>query len=478
MTNHLIGAGKIDPHPLSFLDKNGRLFKIKGEFYRGINLERAAFYESLFTTKIIDKVVSEKLLVPTEICDLEIQGYPLILQHYSIPFISYPHEWCDLMLKDAANVFLQLNIELQPYNAISFDARSLNIVFDGSHPLFVDFCAILPIDESMLWERHIYNLFYSYFLYPLTLMSHGYGRIARCLMQESYYLPKKLRQSELEALKLEASTLNLKAYTNKLISFLSKFIPVHLKKKLKKNLKSASNQNSAQKKFFLNLQKQVNQLELTDPPEKQYRCFDLFYSESLEPAKDWTLKQENINRILCDLKPDSVLDLDSNKGWYAQLAAHHGSKVIAFDTDEFYVRKLYRDARQKNAYILPLIMNWMSPSFNLHNQFFPPVHERLNADLVLGLTLVQHLIFNRYHSLETTVSKLSDFSHRWLVVEYVPKEELVNFISPQDQYTMEWWQTTDWYTLDQFIDILKLKFSKIEIFPSHSASTKILLCEK
>ena len=85
-------------HPLSMVDRNGRLFWFKGELYRGISSDNALFYRNLFERGIVQELIKDNLLVETEITDLHSDEWVLILKHKIIPFVTYPHEWCNLML--------------------------------------------------------------------------------------------------------------------------------------------------------------------------------------------------------------------------------------------------------------------------------------------------------------------------------------------------------------------------------------------
>ena len=80
-------------HP-SGIDPSGRLFWFEGQVYRGVAAERAGFHRGLFDRGIIQRLVESKLLVETELTDLQVEGYPLVLKLRTIPFVSYAYEWC------------------------------------------------------------------------------------------------------------------------------------------------------------------------------------------------------------------------------------------------------------------------------------------------------------------------------------------------------------------------------------------------
>src|SRR5215469_9973729 len=97
-----LDRSEVDFHPRSGLDWSGRVFWWKGGLYRAIKSERVSFYEQLLSAGFIRDLVQRQLLIDTELTDLELDGYGLVLRHRTVPFVSYCYEWCGEMLKTAA----------------------------------------------------------------------------------------------------------------------------------------------------------------------------------------------------------------------------------------------------------------------------------------------------------------------------------------------------------------------------------------
>jgi hypothetical protein len=167
-------------HRLSFADTNGRLFWWKEELYRGIGPKRQDLYNRLLEPGVVQNLIKEGLLVDTEVSLLSMNDYPLILKHRVIPFVSYVYEWSSLMLKDAALALIEIEMRLAQEGLTLQDAHPWNILFNGSKPIYVDFCSIVPAQPNTLWPAA--GEFYRFFIYPLQLMSHGHSRIARWLL--------------------------------------------------------------------------------------------------------------------------------------------------------------------------------------------------------------------------------------------------------------------------------------------------------
>ena len=154
------------------------------------------------------------------------------------------------------------------------------------------------------------------------------------------------------------------------------------------------------------------------------------------------------------------------------MAALLGSKVVAFDSDEACIAQLYHDAKEKNLPILPLLMDFRfpSPGYGLCDKGGLPATVRFQCDLVLALALVHHVVFEGHFNFELIAKGLSDFSRRWLLVEFVPKE---------DRFVSQWWSPRySWYTLDNFMKELTHQFRSVRIYSSHPAPRVLLLCEK
>src|SRR5262245_19903229 len=177
-----IPADEVEFHEAYLGDPNGRLFRWRGELYRGIADHRADFYLGLFENGAVDRLIATGHLVTTYLTDFQLDGYALVLKHGRIPFVSYPFCWSGSMLKDAALLTLDLAIELARYGLMMQDAHPFNVLFDGCRPQFVDFTSIVPAGERPIWA--VNGQFHRIFTWPLHMMARGHGRIARSLLRE------------------------------------------------------------------------------------------------------------------------------------------------------------------------------------------------------------------------------------------------------------------------------------------------------
>jgi SAM-dependent methyltransferase len=468
MSANEISLEEIEFHRLSFADSNGRVFWWNGQLYRGISVERRDLYCKLLESGVVQNLIKRGLLVETEVSPFSMNNYPLILKHRVVPFVSYAYEWPSLMLKDAALALIEIAIELAHEGLILHDANPWNILFNGSKPTYVDFGSIVPAQPDRLWPAA--DEFYRFFVYPLRLMSHGHARIARWLLHD---YEQGVFKSECEAL-VHRSLMHI---ADGLQSVVRACVPPAFRPGLKKlvmplrsvRLSSRSARGPASRIKYLNtIRAEVEKITIDFRNTEWSNYYDNGYFPSLSPSSNWTAKNQNVYNILSDLKPNSVLDVGSNRGWYSQLAASFGMNIVAFDTDETAINRLYCDVKKQNVPILPLFMDFRDPSPG--NQILSSATDRLKCDMVLALALVHHLVFKHFLRFENIVASLASFTKRTLVVEFIPKE---------DQFVSQWWSPPyGWYTLENFVAELRRYFSNVSVHPSDPKPRVLLVCQK
>lgn len=474
-------------HPHSFADHGIRLFRWNGQIYRGVDFKKTPYFTQLFHKGVIQNLFEKGLLIESELTNLSINGYETVIQHRSIPFLSYPNEWCAAMLKQSALTLIELAIELAHYDLTLGDGHPWNLLIDPSDckPIFVDLGSITPIRNSG-WSA--YDEFCRFCLYPLMLMADGQELIARLLMCEDQgVLKSDLARSR------QGKAFLASGSKRSIFSFLQlglwKWLPESSRQGIKKALKLVESSRSkpfsesesdvlflkeikrkAHLKFLESVKQEIQSITLPMLQDNSNRTET--NSPQVTPQENWTLKQQNLHKILTELQPVSVLDISCQRGWYSRLAALLGSQVIAFDTDEACVTQLYYDAQAQKLPILPLIMDFTksTPARGLSNHWAIAATDRFQCDLVLALGVLHQIVAERRLNFDQIVEGLALFSQRWVVVEFIPPEDLEVSQSRLSQLS--------WYTIDQFIHALKKHFRIISTMPSSSESRILIICEK
>jgi hypothetical protein len=467
-----IPPSEITFHPQSFgADKNGRLFEWQGHVYRAVTSRHATCYRDLFAKGVIQRLVDQGLLVGTEITSLQLAGYELVLSHDRVRFVSYPFEWCGRMLQDAALSFLSLSLELAKAGWTTQDANPWNMLFDGCKPVCVDFCSLVPQTPSDGWEP--YDEFCRFFLYPLRLFASGHEMMVRWSLHD---FRQGIPLAEFAAMygggrPRPRRRESLARLPRALIHTLPGALQARLRRPVRFLRAKLGHRGPSRIEFLERLQSEVGAIQILPRPSAWSTYYGVRFP-SFSPSEDWTVKESAVFSTLARLRPKSTLDIGSNRGWYSQLAATLGSSVVGFDTDEGCVSLLHGDAQARHLSVTALVMDLTNPSpgQGLCNTWFPPATDRLRCEMVLALALTHHLVFKTALGFDQIAQALSAFSTRWLLVEFVPKD---------DEYVREWWsEDHGWYVLDSFRASLRKCFRQVEVMDSSPSPRKLLLCEK
>jgi len=458
----------------SYVDPNTRVFSWNGSIYRAVIPGMKSFYNKLIGEEWFINLQKKGLIVGTEMTNHSLEGFGLVLRHRKIPIITYCMEWPAVLLKKAALLTIRLCIELLEKNLSLQDAYPWNVQFEGVKPIFIDVGSICPFeDERFLWVP--YQQFCNFFLFPLYLYSAGIDLPVRFMLLNylegithdacARMLPTSYRFFHpsvffrLDLPKVMADMVN----------------KLNIEQKLTDSMKTMdkSSFNSARKNMFRGLEKDVESIKL---PQKRSAWSDYEQGDpSFTSSDNWSVKQKIVKKILDDYRPESVLDIACNRGWFSILAAMSGASVISFDTDEPSVTSLCADAERKNLNILPLIMNVLNPtpSFGWMLKQFPSAQERISADMTFAFALIHHLVFSQWQNFDRVVETLDVYTKKWLLVEFVPKDDEKSQILLRRKI-----DTFDWYTLENFLKVLNKKYIKTEIFDSAPSGRKLILCHK
>lgn len=469
MNSMQIPAQEIKYHPLSWVDQSGRLFWWRGELYRSISDGRAPLYRKLFEDGLVRNLVQSGLLVDTTISDHTVTDGALLLKHRTIPFVSYPYEWCSLMLKDAAILVLDLELELNRKGLTLHDAHPWNVLFDGTRPRYVDFGSIVPLQETAIWPAH--DLFCRFLLRPLQLQSCGHTRIARLLLHD---LDQGVLASDVTALTGQLKgTMGVVRALKGLFAKAGKFVPLSIRSTIKRCYEQIPSRptsvNLAERRAegVMRLRQQVDEISIRLPRTEWSQYYDNSFPP-FSPCAEWTRKHHGFYKIISDLRPRTIFDIGCNRGWYSQMAARLGVNVVAADVDDTCVGQLYVDAKREGVNILPLVMDIRTPEQG--NQWLASAADRLKCDMVVALALVHHLVFKKHLTFDHIIGAVSAFASKYLLIEFVPRE---------DRYVREWWtEQYYWYSENKFRVALSQHYSKISVLQSFPEPRLLFLCEK
>jgi SAM-dependent methyltransferase len=462
----------------SFVDPNGRVFEWHGDIYRMLEPVYVARWQKLAEDGTLSALMRDGLLVESELTNLSVESGKAVLRHRRVPVISYCHEWVPAMLREAALVTLDLCIRLAEKGMTLQDGHPWNILFDGTKPVYIDASSIVPAREDILWAP--YQQFCNFFLFPLYLYAAGCDRVVRWLLRD--YIAGVTDEDLLAALPLAFRLCHprrtLGVALPRWFGKLFERLPGELQERFLSISKAANSGPASVKlkiKFFESARKDIESLRLAGH-RSPWSCYyatsdESYFHTDLSPG-DWQKKQQAVDAILADLRPNSVLDVGANTGRYAKLAAVRGARVTACEVDVSALTVCYHQARREGLSILPLAINVFSasPTPGRGGVAAPPPIERLRSDFVMGLALIHHIVAIQRMTIARISEMFAALTNRWLLLEFaaplVPKIGATPLSGLDD------------FTADDLENCMQQHFKIVRRIPSYPDERKLFICEK
>ena len=420
----------------SFRDRTARVFYDRGRVCRGLTDHALRQWEALSSTSFYERSVADGTVIPSYRLDPSAVLLPqndarwaAVLQHETIPFVSYPYEWPFGMLKDAALLQLDLLLAALEEGMTLKDASPYNVQWRGARPVFVDVASFETWRPGEPWMG--YRQFCRMFLYPLLLLAyrgvpfHPWLRgsldgidaeACRRLMQPRDYL----RAGVLLHVCLQARA--QAAYKG-------------TQRDVRTDLRTAGFNRDLIKANATRLRHLVAGLTWKT---RQSGWSDYTNSAHYEPA-DAARKREFVRDVMSARRFDLVWDLGCNTGVFSRIAADQAAYVVALDADHLAVELLYRQLKTEGSRnIVPLVLDLTDPSPGLgwRNLERRTLSDRGRPDLVLCLALIHHLVIGGNVPLHELLDWLAGLGGD-LVIEFVTREDPMVVLllrNKEDQY--------------------------------------------
>lgn len=362
----------------------------------------------------------------------------LVLEHEKLTNITYFTEWTKKQKVAVAKTIVKLQSELFDKGYYLNDPHSFNITFKYHQPVYFDFGSIRKGKINPSW----------WFIKCF------------CGWTEMDYWDSVLRINR------------IKKFWIALRMILSKRPYFYLLNKLSKFEMSFVEQQII---YLLGRKGLIGRLtrKLMNGLPLLFRNFSNWTDyEQKSPELDFeNSRNKNILELFVQIKPQKVLDIGANKGAFSFLAMQKGAEeVIAIDLDNYSLDYLFdniKELRQKITIAKLDIMNY--PEKPGYYQTYLPAHERLNSDFTICLAVVHHVCYFGNFSFEVFAERLNRFATKILIVEFVPYDD-AHLTGPIYKG-----KDRSWYTLDNFINVMKKWFpNKHEIFFS-SPTPRLLI---
>jgi SAM-dependent methyltransferase len=406
----------------TFRDPAGSLELRPDAAYRSIRSPEAEEILAFLATPLATQLAEQGRLSASTVLPLETDpdddaNPGVLLKHPRVAFVSYPWEWSPALWLAAAEATLTLCRDLVQEDWILKDATPLNVLFQGTKPIFVDVLSVARLNPKQpIWFA--YAQFVRMFLLPMLAYSRLRWPLRSIIGQRDGYEPEDL----FPALPLFAR------FTQPALSAVT--LPHLLTRG-----KSGSGSPAAQPRtvhdpeltkhiLLKTLDKLLRQMRSVTPAAQASVWSDYAQTATHYEDEDHARKQAYVTAALAQARPRNVLDVGCNTGVYSSLAAAAGAAVVSVDTDLQTVDHLTRKIQQTGQNILPLCLDLANPTpaVGWQNAENPSFLDRAagHFDLVLMLAVIHHLLLRNQVPLDRIATLASTLTTRHLVLEWVP----------------------------------------------------------
>ena len=330
-----------------------------------------------------------------------------------IPFISYPHEWCDTQLFDAASFTLQLQCEAVANGFDLKDASAWNIIHRGTEPIFCDLSSFQNLSERIWWAGGQFN---RQFLVPLLLAKKGKLQTNFCFFIWRDGVP------ESNARKLLGTGRFLTRYWP-LVAEAKRPIRIDNEHILLTNSQKAESIASYRDGLHASLGWMLDGLS---PKLGRANSHWFEYTENRDHYTSAALeiKRLTVAEWLRRIIPKWVADFGANTGEFSYLAAENGSQVISIDSDHDAVRSIYVNrphAFARQIHPVLSVLDDLNSGRGWEGTEYKGLYERLShrVDLVMMLALIHHLAVASSIPLSEIASFAAKCTRSFLIVELI-----------------------------------------------------------
>jgi ribosomal protein L11 methylase PrmA len=403
----------------SFRDPSGKIYALGGEIYRAVMGKAAGEFAAFRQSGLLDRMIEKGTLVSTKEVDSKVLAKTgadpsLVLHHARVPFISYPYEWSFPLLKAAALLHLNVQIDALRGGFSLSDSTAYNVQFNGVNPVFIDVLSFRKYVDGEIWAGH--RQFCEQFLNPLLLRAF-FG-----IPHNSWF------RGNLEGIETAMLARMLPWWRNFSFNVASH---VTMQAKLQSaaiadNGKSVARARDVKlpklnyERLLLSLRDWIASLQPKDTGQTVWQ----HYAENTTYDTD---EQKAKKRFVADfcgkVRPKQLWDIGCNTGDYSEVALQSGaSRVIGFDFDQGALERAYARSRAKKLAFLALYQDGANPSPDQGwaNAERKSVMSRGGANAIVALAFEHHLAIGRNIPLPGVVEALVKMAPQG-VIEFVQK---------------------------------------------------------
>jgi SAM-dependent methyltransferase len=390
--------------------------------YRSIRTPFDAEILEFLGLPVAAELVTKGRLVASEVVSAR-GAETLVLRHPRIAFQSFPWEWAPSLWLAAAELTLDLGIELVPHGWLLKDATPLNVLFQGTRPIFVDVLSIERMDPHQpIWLA--YGQFVRTFLLPMLAYSRLGWPLQTSLMRRDGYEPEEIYSALSWAGRLQQPALS------------SVTLPSLLANK-RIGAGSATGSMASRAVKEPELAKQIvlktlrglrAQMRKVTPGHRSSTWSDYAETATHYSDEDHARKRGFVMQALAMARPANVLDVGCNTGVYSNLAADAGAAVVSIDTDVQAVDRFCASLKDSGRNIQPLCVDLAhpTPAAGWENREYASFLSRCTGhfDTVMMLAVLHHLLLRNQIPLDRIAALCSGLTTRHLILEWVPATDV------------------------------------------------------
>ncbi len=411
----------------SFRDPAGYLFVDDSRVIRGLTPAGAEAFSKVEATGALQALETRHLILPSvdvparEIQDVDLQGprgesFVRWLEHPRVPFITYPYEWIFEQLRDAARHHLDVQLVALEHDCQLSDASAYNIQFTADGPRHIDVLSLQPYREGEPWQG--YHQFCREFLFPLLLQSHAglpFQPIYRSTLTgvESDWLMRSVPWHR------RVRSLNFMLH----VSLQHKAVQRRSSSRLatrKEQLPKVS--RSRYRAMLEGLRDGIASLR---NPLSRTGYWSGYDEQNHYQAQELAIKREFVVDLVSRWKVGTLADIGGNGGEFSAAALEAGARhAICLDTDVGALAKAYSRTASTSGWLSVCLQDFTNPSpaQGWQGRERSALAQRLQADCVLALALIHHLVIGRNVPLPMVLDALFDIAPR-VIIEFVPKSD-------------------------------------------------------
>ncbi|HEV2911823.1 MAG TPA: methyltransferase domain-containing protein [Pyrinomonadaceae bacterium] len=422
---------------VSFRDPAGALLSYEGRILRLVNKQGEGDINAALASQALRGFVDSghvvkawplaqegmrELLGDARLADLVNNNQvSMVVEHERIPFQSFPYEWPPEMLHRAARLTLDLGEAMLAEGRGLKDATPYNVLFRGPKPVFVDWLSFEPRDPAdSTWLP--YAQFARTFLLPLLVNKHFGLQLGPLLLQKRDGLePEEVYRLSGWAKRLRLPFLTLAT------------IPTHLGAKQGSDTtiyQRKTEENVEKARFILEQQfKRLRRLLKRVEPDAASASAWADYMGAKQHFTDEYLQRKEafVKSALEEFKPEKVLDIGCNTGYFSGVAARAGARVVAIDQDPIVVGSVWRMAEAENLDVLPLVVDITrpSPGVGWRNEECLPFLDRARhqSDAVMMLAVIHHMLVSERIPLPEILELAAELTENILIIEFVGTDD-------------------------------------------------------